>query len=54
MFHKVGTPGHCAPEIYNSLPYKPYSEVCDIYSVGIIFHILLMGYNNNLITNYNY
>ncbi|KRX05479.1 Protein kinase-like domain [Pseudocohnilembus persalinus] len=45
LFLKVGTPGNCAPEILDVQNDKSYTELCDIYSAGIIFHHLLMGYN---------
>lgn len=35
-----GTPGYIAPEIFKS---NSYDELCDIYSVGGIFHALLSG-----------
>ncbi|KRX00355.1 Protein kinase-like domain [Pseudocohnilembus persalinus] len=40
---KVGTPGYIAPEIYFSKRAGDYNERCDIYSLGVIFHILLIG-----------
>ncbi len=44
LFARCGTPGFVAPEIINlkELNVK-YSPVCDMYSLGIIFHILLLG-----------
>jgi serine/threonine protein kinase len=45
MFKRCGTPGYVAPEI---LRYRDgdafYSEKCDIFSVGVIFFILLTGH----------
>ena len=35
-----GTVGYAAPEILKKLP---YSKEVDIWSLGIIFHILLLG-----------
>ena len=45
LFKRCGTPGFVAPEI---LAYKDgqetfYDEKCDIFSAGVIFHILLTG-----------
>lgn len=36
-----------APEVYvNEFSHvKPYSNKCDLFSFGIVAHILLMGYN---------
>lgn len=44
LFVRCGTPGFVAPEVVNirDLNIK-YSPVCDIYSAGLIFHILLLG-----------
>lgn len=38
---KCGTVGYMAPEIF----LKRYSEKCDMYSFGIIAHLILMGSN---------
>lgn len=44
LFPKCGTPGFVAPEIANLVDKtKPYSTICDMFSVGVIFHILLTG-----------
>lgn len=45
LFKRCGTPGFVAPEI---LSYKDgsdsfYDEKCDIFSAGVIFHVLLTG-----------
>lgn len=40
LTQRCGTPGFMAPEI---LMGKPYNEKVDIYSLGIIFYILLTG-----------
>ena len=44
IFSKCGTPGFVAPEIAN-LENKtiPYSSKCDVFSAGVIFHLLLTG-----------
>lgn len=42
IFPKCGTPGFVAPEIANlSDKSSRYDVVCDMFSVGVIFHILL-------------
>ena len=44
IFPKCGTPGFVAPEIANlEDKTKPYNVVCDSFSVGVIFHILVTG-----------
>eukprot|EP00825_Cyclidium_porcatum_P034018 TRINITY_DN358_c0_g1_i5.p1 TRINITY_DN358_c0_g1~~TRINITY_DN358_c0_g1_i5.p1 ORF type:complete len:290 (-),score=47.62 TRINITY_DN358_c0_g1_i5:185-1054(-) len=44
LFVRCGTPGFVAPEVVNIKDMKTtYDVVCDIYSLGLIFHILLMG-----------
>lgn len=41
LFPRCGTPGYVAPEVINikSQGVK-YSSVCDVFSLGIIFHLL--------------
>lgn len=42
IFPKCGTPGFVAPEIANLVDKSvKYDVVCDMFSVGVIFHILL-------------
>ncbi|EGR32081.1 protein kinase domain protein [Ichthyophthirius multifiliis] len=44
IFPKCGTPGFVAPEIANLVDKNSgYSAICDMFSIGIIFHILLTG-----------
>ncbi|KRX08645.1 Protein kinase-like domain [Pseudocohnilembus persalinus] len=44
MYVHVGTPGYVAPEILaNESESHTYTELCDIFSAGVIFHILLTG-----------
>jgi len=41
LFSRCGTPGFVAPEIANIKdPNAKYSCLCDIFSAGIIFHLL--------------
>lgn len=44
LFVRCGTPGYVAPEVINIKDMSTkYSPVCDNYSLGLIFHILLFG-----------
>jgi calcium-dependent protein kinase len=44
LFVRCGTPGYVAPEVINIKDMKAkYSPVCDIFSLGLIFHVLLFG-----------
>jgi len=43
MHSLVGTPQYAAPEIVNKK--LPYSEKCDSWSVGVVLHTLLLGWN---------
>lgn len=41
LFVRCGTPGFVAPEVINLKDLtKKYDKICDIFSIGIIFHIL--------------
>lgn len=44
LFVRCGTPGYVAPQVINirdmSTKYKP---ICDIFSLGLIFYLLLVG-----------
>lgn len=46
-FKRCGTMGYMAPEVIENAGEhkKPYGHKCDIFSLGIICHMLLMGYN---------
>lgn len=38
--NKCGSPGFIAPEIFEQ---ESYGELCDVYSAGALFHILVTG-----------
>lgn len=41
LFVRCGTPGFVAPEVINLKDLtKKYDKICDIFSIGVIFHIL--------------
>ncbi len=41
IYCRCGTPGYVAPEVINTVDLKStYSAVCDVYSAGLIFHLL--------------
>lgn len=43
LFVRCGTPGFVAPEVVNIKDMKTtYGPVCDIFSLGLIFHLLLV------------
>lgn len=43
MFVRCGTPGYVAPEIVNLKDLKAkYDPICDLFSLGVIFHLLVM------------
>ena len=44
LFVRCGTPGYVAPEVINIKDMKTkYDPICDMFSLGLIFHLLLMG-----------
>lgn len=44
LYCRCGTPGYVAPEVINLKDMKAhYSSVCDIYSLGLVFYLLLTG-----------
>lgn len=41
LYCRCGTPGYVAPEVINIEDMsKTYDSICDLYSLGCIFHIL--------------
>jgi calcium-dependent protein kinase len=43
MFVRCGTPGYVAPEVVNLKDLKAkYGTICDLFSVGVIFHLLAL------------
>jgi serine/threonine protein kinase len=43
MFVRCGTPGYVAPEVVNLKDTKAkYGTICDLFSVGVIFHLLTL------------
>ncbi|KAM3141155.1 hypothetical protein pb186bvf_006760 [Paramecium bursaria] len=44
LYCRCGTPGFVAPEVINITDMTTtYDSVCDVYSLGLVFHILLTG-----------
>lgn len=44
LFVRCGTPGYVAPEVVNIKDLNvTYGPICDVYSLGVIFHIMLLG-----------
>lgn len=41
LFFRCGTPGYVAPEIINLTHSIHLEPTCDIFSLGVIFHVLL-------------
>ena len=45
IYKRCGTPGFVTPEVLNHLEEDlMYDAKCDIFSVGIIFYILITGH----------
>lgn len=47
IFQRCGTPGFIAPEVINctSKDTIPYSTNCDVFSVGVLFYIMMSGHS---------
>lgn len=44
IYTRCGTPGYVAPEISNLKDKEThYDPICDIFSLGVIFHLLALG-----------
>lgn len=43
IFSKCGTPGYTAPQIANLKENTQYSPVCDLFSIGCLFHLIMTG-----------
>lgn len=44
IFSRCGTPGYVAPEVANLKdPKNKYNELCDLFSIGIILHLMITG-----------
>ncbi|CAD8137002.1 unnamed protein product [Paramecium pentaurelia] len=43
LFNRCGTPGFVAPEVINCKDGGRYDPICDVFSLGLIFYILLTG-----------
>jgi serine/threonine protein kinase len=59
-FTRCGTPGFVAPEVANiKQENTKYTTACDLFSVGVIFHMLLLkrspfpGVDDNVILRQN-
>ncbi len=54
LFSRCGTPGFVAPEVINIKDMKAkYHPICDIFSLGLIFYMLLFGKSLFKSKNYN-
>jgi len=42
IFYRCGTPGYVAPEVISCKKGDRLTTACDIFSTGLIFHILLL------------
>ncbi len=43
IYKRCGTPGFVGPEILVEHGLEPITEKCDVFSVGVLFYILLCG-----------
>ena len=47
LYTRCGTPGYVAPEVLkikSTDPVQTYTSACDIFSLGVIFHILYLSF----------
>jgi serine/threonine protein kinase len=54
LYTRCGTPGFVAPEIAslkNSI--KVYDSICDVFSMGVVMHMLITGKSLFSSKNYN-
>lgn len=54
LFVRCGTPGYVAPEVINIRDMSTkYSPICDMFSLGLIYHSFLLGKSAFKGTTYN-
>ncbi|EGR29214.1 protein kinase domain protein [Ichthyophthirius multifiliis] len=55
IFNKCGTPGYVAPEVanYQEKVDTKYTSICDMFSIGVIFHIFLLQQSVFVGTKFN-
>lgn len=42
LFFRCGTPGYVAPEIIRLTKSEHVEPICDVFSMGAVFHVLLV------------
>ncbi len=52
LYKRCGTPGFVSPEVINVEGNQKYNEKADVFSAGIIFHLLYQTYPTNSFTNF--
>ena len=40
-YYRCGTPGYISPEVIRCQPDTKITPKCDIFSLGVVFHVLL-------------
>jgi len=54
LFTRCGTPGYAAPEVVNlKTSAIKYGVACDMFSLGIIFHLLILKKSPFIGKNYD-